>query len=47
MIEEKGYKCWMDISHMGGGDVLYDKIYEGIRDAKVSCELRILYHLEN
>ena len=47
MIEESGYKCWMDISQIGGGDLLKEKIAEGIRDAKVSRELRILCHLEN
>ena len=47
MIEERGYRCWMDIFRIGGGDVLNKKLAEGITAAKVSSELRILYHLEN
>ena len=42
MIEEEtGHKCWMDIGEMGGGDVMNEKLADGIRAAKVSCELKI------
>lgn len=30
-----GYKCWIDIGQMGGGDVLYQKIYDGIKEAQL------------
>ena len=41
MIEEEtGHKCWMDIGQMGGGDVMNEKLADGIRAAKVSCELK-------
>ncbi|XP_062610889.1 uncharacterized protein LOC134272700 [Saccostrea cucullata] len=38
-LEMAGYKCWMDVGQMGGGDKLFEKIDSGIRAAKVviSC----------
>ena len=45
-LERSGYPCWMDIGQMGGGDVLYNKIYEGIHHAKVRlryCQLTFLF----
>ncbi|XP_052697616.1 uncharacterized protein LOC128175814 [Crassostrea angulata] len=38
-LEMAGYKCWMDIGQMGGGDKLFEKIDSGIRAAKIviSC----------
>ena len=30
-----GYKCWIDIGQMGGGDILYQKIYDGIKEAQL------------
>ena len=34
-LEMAGYKCWMDVGQMGGGDKLFEKIDSGIRAAKV------------
>ncbi|XP_056022602.1 uncharacterized protein LOC125652678 isoform X2 [Ostrea edulis] len=38
-LEMAGYKCWMDVGQMGGGDKLFEKIDSGIRAAKIviSC----------
>ena len=35
VLETNGFSCWMDVGQMGGGDRLYEKIYEGIKHAKV------------
>ena len=34
-LETAGLRCWMDVGQMGGGDLLYEKIYQGISSAKV------------
>ncbi|KAJ8028862.1 hypothetical protein HOLleu_28108 [Holothuria leucospilota] len=34
-LEMAGYRCWMDIGQMGGGDQLFAKINEGMRAAKI------------
>uniref|UniRef100_T1IR33 non-specific serine/threonine protein kinase n=1 Tax=Strigamia maritima TaxID=126957 RepID=T1IR33_STRMM len=38
-LEQAGFRCWMDIGQIGGGDHLQIKLYEGISNAKivVSC----------
>ena len=35
-LREAGYRCWMDISQMGAGDRMNEKISEGISNSKVS-----------
>lgn len=36
VLERNGLSCWMDIGQMGGGDHLYAKVYEGIKNCKVA-----------
>jgi len=34
-LTEKGYKIWLDVEQINGGDQLYDKIIGGISDCKI------------
>jgi len=34
-LTEKGYKIWLDVEQINGGDQLYDKIIAGISDCKI------------
>ena len=34
-LELIGFTCWMDMGQIGGGELLYEKIDHGIRNAKV------------
>jgi hypothetical protein len=34
-LEMAGYRCWMDVGQMGGGDKLFAKIDAGLRAARV------------
>ena len=38
-LTQLGYRCWLDIFQMGGGDSLFEKIDAGIRNAKgvIAC----------
>lgn len=38
-LEGSGYLCWMDVGQMGGGDLLYQQIYDGINNCKVCNNL--------
>lgn len=34
-LERSGFTCWMDIGQLGGGDQLYNRIDEAVRQSKV------------
>ena len=38
-LELVGFTCWMDMGQIGGGELLYEKIDHGIRNAKVETSI--------
>ena len=42
-LELVGFTCWMDMGQIGGGEILYEKIDHGIRNAKVNGRLRVFF----
>ena len=34
-LEQSGLTCWMDIGQMGGGERLYQRIYQGVAGCRV------------
>ncbi|CAM4871739.1 unnamed protein product [Rotaria socialis] len=47
-LELVGFTCWMDMGQIGGGELLYEKIDHGIRNAKVLiCCLTPMYIVSN
>lgn len=42
-LELVGFTCWMDMGQIGGGEILYEKIDHGIRNAKVNGRLLFLF----
>ncbi|CAF2734105.1 unnamed protein product [Rotaria sp. Silwood2] len=47
-LELVGFTCWMDMGQIGGGELLYEKIDHGIRNAKVLiCCITPMYIVSN
>ncbi|CAF1470691.1 unnamed protein product [Adineta ricciae] len=47
-LELVGFTCWMDMGQIGGGELLYEKIDHGIRNAKVViCCITPMYIVSN